>query len=120
MRDFDGSGSNIPMSIIYDQASHVVKFDEFKLQRYKARLNRDFDEFQKTKQYVLQHMGYLMNRVIPMEVTSIQSLPTHDCVIVNDLLLYSYTELEAIIKDAKDVNKKLGLDSDDTEPPRGA
>ncbi len=125
MRDFDGSGSDIPAQIIFEQASQVVKFDEFKLARYKARLNRDFDEFKNTKRYVLENMGYLMNRVIPMEVMSIQSLPTHDCVIVNDLLLYSYTELEEIIKAAKEANKKLGLDeinefNEDPQPPKGA
>ncbi len=114
MRDFEGVPT--PSIVHFEPATQVVKFDEFKTARYKAQLNRDFDEFNKTKRYVIDNIEYLKGRVIPMEVYSIINCPTHECVIVNDLYIYPYTEMEELIKSAKEANKKLGLEDD----PNGA
>lgn len=113
MRELDSPGGLTPSIIHFEPASQVVKFDEFKIARYKARLDRDFDEFNATKRYVIENMEYLRGRVIPMEVYSIINCPSHECVIVNDLYIYPYTEMEELIKSAKEANKKLGLEQED-------
>lgn len=51
-----------------------------------------------TRAFVLEHQEKLRGRVMPVEIYSVQNLPTHSCLIVNDYLLLSYVEAEQLIK----------------------
>lgn len=84
---------------VNDEQKQVV--DASQAERVKAILERDFDEFKNIRAFALKHMSYLKGKSVPIEVTSIQSLPSHNCLIINDLLLLSYTEAVEFIYDLK-------------------
>ncbi len=57
-----------------------------------------------TRAFVLQHVQKLRGQTLPVEIYSVQNLPSHSCVIVNDSILLSYVEAEEMIR-------KLGVDN---------
>lgn len=89
--------------VIVDEAFRQTK--QTKAEKVKAILERDFDEFKRIRAYVHKHMKYLEGKKVPIDVGSVQYLPSHDCVIINDLLLVSYTEAMEIIKKLKKEEK---------------
>lgn len=74
---------------------------EARLERYKAKLQKEFDEYTELKQFVIKHMGYLLRKKVQIEVGSVQLLETHQCLIINDLLLVSFTEAADMLYDLK-------------------
>lgn len=79
--------------------------DEAKEEAQAAKMRAE-----ETRAYVLPRFGRLRGLEIPVEITSIQNLPGHSCLIVNDLLLLSYVEAEQILRGIADGNDG---DSDD-------
>ncbi len=68
--------------------------DEAYLAAVKAKADAD-----ETRAYVLEHVQKLRGKTMPVEINSIQNLPSHSCVIVNDSLLLSYVEAEMMIRE---------------------
>lgn len=100
--------------IIFEPAKEHAK--KTNVEKVKAILEKDFDDFKRTRAYVLKHMGYLRGKTVPIEVGSIQSLPSHECIIINDLLLMSFQEVLEMIVDLKMKEKKNGRErSEDTD-----
>ncbi len=67
--------------------------DEAHAAAIKAKADAD-----QTRAFVLEHVQKLRGQTMPVEIYSIQNLPSHSCVIVNDSLLLSYVEAEQMIK----------------------
>lgn len=67
--------------------------DEAKIAAEKAKADAEA-----TREYVLEHVAALRGKIIPVEISSVQNLPGHSCLIVNDHLLLSYREAEDLIK----------------------
>ena len=67
--------------------------------RAMAIIERDFEEFKRTRDYVFKHMSFLRGKKVPIEVTSIQYLPSHECIIINDLLLMPFSEVIDLIEE---------------------
>lgn len=51
-----------------------------------------------TKAFVLARYRELKGCDIPIEILSIQNLPHHNCLIINDLLLLSYVETKELLE----------------------
>ncbi len=51
-----------------------------------------------TRAFVLEHVQKLRGKTMPLEIYSVQNLPSHSCLIVNDHFLLSYVEAEEMIK----------------------
>lgn len=60
-----------------------------------ARLKREAEE---TAAYVKENFKKLMGQDLAVEITSIQILHSHNCLIVNDLLLLSYREAKELLE----------------------
>lgn len=94
--------------VIFDAVKQVVRKDQET--RVKAILERDYDEFKRIRDYAIDNMDYLHGRRVPIEVDSIQRCDSHNCIIINDLLLLSYTEATEMIvamKERDDARRKL-------------
>jgi hypothetical protein len=52
---------------------------------------------EKTREFVLERVEQLRGKIMPVEILSVQNLPGHACLIVNDHLLLSYDEAEQLI-----------------------
>jgi hypothetical protein len=74
------------------------EFDQAAMLEAAAAAEKAKAEADATRDYVLENFRRLMNREIPVEILSVQNLPSHNCLIVNDLLLLSYREAEAILR----------------------
>lgn len=59
-------------------------------------------EADETRAYVLERFRKLLGCDLPVEITSVQNLPGHNCLIVNDLLLLSYVEAKALLEQIND------------------
>lgn len=90
--------------VIFEEAHEQVR--ETAEDRVKAIIDRDFDEFKKMRAYVLKNMHKLRGNMVPIEVMGIQSLPSHECLIINDLLLVSYTEAAEMIMEIENARSK--------------
>lgn len=55
-----------------------------------------------TRDYVLERFRQLIGCTIPVEILTIQNLPGHSCLILNDLLLFSYVEAKELIEQLED------------------
>ena len=96
------------------QGAHEVKLKRGAAQE--AKMQQDFNDFNNTKRYVIENLDYLKDRVIPMDVDQITNLPSHNCILVNDLLLYSYTDVEEIIKRGKEIDAEEDKAKAEAEP----
>ncbi len=67
--------------------------DEAHLAAIKAKADAEA-----TRDFVLAHVQELRGKTMPMEIYSVQNLPGHSCLIVNDHFLFSYREAEELIK----------------------
>ncbi len=90
--------------VMFEQAVEQQK--QTQEDRVKAILDRDFDEFKKMRAYVLKNIHKLRGHMVPIEVMGIQSLPSHECIIINDLLLVSYTEAAEMIREIEHARSK--------------
>lgn len=90
--------------VLQDESHQLVRKSQE--ERVKAIIERDWDEFTKTKEYAIKNMEKLRGTLVPIEVGSIQNLPNHNCIIINDLLLVSYTEVKEMIMDLKQKEKE--------------
>lgn len=88
--------------IIQDHSRSIQETKITFEQRWKSELQRDFNEWERTRKYVLENMHLLKNEVIPMEVTGITNCPSHNCIIINDLRLYSYEQVKELIHHIKE------------------
>lgn len=73
--------------------------------RAMAIIERDFEEFRRMRDYVFKNMSFLRGKKVPIEVSSIQYLPSHECIIINDLLLMPFSEVIDLIEE---LHKKEG------------
>lgn len=67
--------------------------------RVAAEQKRIADE---TRDYVLPRHRQLIGCTIPVEILSIQNIPGHSCLIINDLLLFSYVEAKELLEQLED------------------
>ncbi len=57
-----------------------------------------------TMAYVLEHFRKLIGKTMPLEILSVQNLPSHSCLIVNDVVLLSYREAEQMLNPETDMD----------------
>lgn len=71
----------------------VQAMEEARLAAIKAKIDAEH-----TRDFVLEHVSELRGKTMPVEIYSVQNLPNHSCLIVNDHLLLSYVEAEQLMK----------------------
>ncbi len=84
----------------------VEKAKAVKAEAYKVKLQNEYDEFREMRAFVLKNMSFLRGKKVAIEVGSIQFLPSHECIIINDLLLVSFTEAKELIVELRENEKK--------------
>lgn len=67
-----------------------------------AKVQVEYDTFREMRKYVIEHIPFMRDKVVPIEISSIQLLESHDCLIINDLLLVSFTEAKDMIDRLKE------------------
>ena len=92
--------------VLFEEANQEAKKTQSQEERVKAILERDFDIFKNQREFALKNMHLLRGKKVPIEVDSIQSLPSHNCIIINDLLLMSFVEVEDLIVAFQNMEKK--------------
>ncbi len=100
MREIDPLNSSVPGIVMFQEAIQPDR--ETEEDRVKKILERDFDEFKKTREYVIANREYLIGKTVPMEVTSCQFNPHYECMILNDLILLPFNEASEYIKTLKE------------------
>ncbi len=83
--------------IIQDHSKSIQETKITFEQRWKSELSRDFNEWERTRKYVLDNLHLLKEEIIPMKVTGVTNCKSHNCIIINDLKLYSYEETKELI-----------------------
>ncbi len=68
-------------------------------QIYYKKLEKEYAEFLERMAYVKANCHRLIGRKIPVEVYAIQNVDTHNCILVDDLLLLPYDEVKDILDD---------------------
>lgn len=63
-----------------------------------AAAERAKEEADAVRAFVLPRAHELKGHTIPVEILSVQVLPSHNCLIVNDLLLLSFVEAKALLE----------------------
>lgn len=93
------------------EANHEQRVDEAKrkaaIAAKKVELQADYNAFLDVRDYVQKNIHLLKGQKIPIEVMNIQVLPSHECVILEDLLLLSYGEVEPHIRKVEEMKKKV-------------
>lgn len=55
-------------------------------------------EAEAVRALVMSRFKELMGHLLPIEITSIQNMPSHNCLVVNDLVLLSYVEAKELLE----------------------
>lgn len=77
----------------------------------KAALESEFVAFNDTKAYVIENLHKLKGMTIPLEITKITNLPSHQCVILEDLILMPYGEVETELKKVERAVKGIAIEN---------
>lgn len=96
--------SIIMLDVQQEEAKQAVRASQ--AERVNRILERDYDQFKRIREFVLEHMGYLRGKPVPIEVDSIQHLGSLNCMVINDLVLVSYIEAMDMILELMDKDKK--------------
>lgn len=99
------------------QVEDAIQKDS-KEHRFMQQQQIEFDQFCLMRDYVLKNLTYLKGKQVPVDVDTITHLPSHNCIILNDLLLLPYSEVFQMIKNIKNATKKddvIEVDSDEID-----
>lgn len=86
-----------------DEAAEKAK--ALQNERFMAKVQHEYDDFRAMRQYVIEHLPYLQGKTVPVEITSIQLLETHECLILNNLILVPFGEAREMIATLKRKDK---------------